>query len=189
MPPSPLPLRAESRIGSWSHCCREQWQPVNHSTTFTKIYLWFIKTSLFHAVGPVQMPMNRNFFRKGSHSHQSFVREVVPPKVAPFTYNCLKAFFSQFFILLTSIAKMVKSAVTLASGKQMPLVGFGLWKVPKETAADTVYNVRVSTALSRPRMLMIYRLSNPDTDFLTVPTTIRMKKKQEKVFAVPLPTA
>lgn len=23
----------------------------------------------------------------------------------------------------------------------MPLVGFGLWKVPAETAADTVYNV------------------------------------------------
>lgn len=36
---------------------------------------------------------------------------------------------------------MVKSTITLASGKEMPLVGFGLWKVPKETAADTVYNV------------------------------------------------
>ncbi|KAJ5341155.1 hypothetical protein N7541_010279 [Penicillium brevicompactum] len=35
---------------------------------------------------------------------------------------------------------MVKSTITLASGKEMPLVGFGLWKVPKETAADTVYN-------------------------------------------------
>ncbi|KAF9732751.1 hypothetical protein PMIN06_007078 [Paraphaeosphaeria minitans] len=32
------------------------------------------------------------------------------------------------------------STVKLASGYDMPLVGFGLWKVPKETAADTVYN-------------------------------------------------
>lgn len=31
--------------------------------------------------------------------------------------------------------------VKLASGHQMPLVGFGLWKVPKESAAETVYNV------------------------------------------------
>ncbi|KUM64053.1 hypothetical protein ACN42_g3024 [Penicillium freii] len=35
---------------------------------------------------------------------------------------------------------MAKSTITIASGKEMPLVGFGLWKVPKETAADTVYN-------------------------------------------------
>lgn len=34
------------------------------------------------------------------------------------------------------------ATVKLASGYEMPLVGFGLWKVPKETAADTVYNVR-----------------------------------------------
>lgn len=38
---------------------------------------------------------------------------------------------------------MAKSTITLASGKEMPLVGFGLWKVPKETAADTVYNVSI----------------------------------------------
>lgn len=31
--------------------------------------------------------------------------------------------------------------VTLASGHKMPLVGFGLWKVPAEKAADIVYNV------------------------------------------------
>jgi hypothetical protein len=36
---------------------------------------------------------------------------------------------------------MSKDTVKLASGQQMPLVGFGLWKVPKETAADTVYDV------------------------------------------------
>ncbi|PTB36154.1 hypothetical protein M441DRAFT_83999 [Trichoderma asperellum CBS 433.97] len=30
--------------------------------------------------------------------------------------------------------------VKLASGHQMPLVGFGLWKVPKESAAEIVYN-------------------------------------------------
>ncbi|KAJ4352072.1 uncharacterized protein N0V89_007418 [Didymosphaeria variabile] len=29
------------------------------------------------------------------------------------------------------------SIVKLASGHGMPLVGFGLWKVPRETAADT----------------------------------------------------
>ncbi|KAF6829469.1 aldo/keto reductase [Colletotrichum musicola] len=35
---------------------------------------------------------------------------------------------------------MAKNSITLASGKEMPLVGFGLWKVPRETCADTVYN-------------------------------------------------
>jgi D-xylose reductase len=40
---------------------------------------------------------------------------------------------------------MAQSTVTLASGKEMPLVGFGLWNVPKETAAETVYNVSIST--------------------------------------------
>ncbi|KAL7948828.1 Aldo/keto reductase [Trichoderma barbatum] len=35
---------------------------------------------------------------------------------------------------------MGRATVTLASGHEMPLVGFGLWKVPKETAAETVYN-------------------------------------------------
>jgi diketogulonate reductase-like aldo/keto reductase len=44
---------------------------------------------------------------------------------------------------------MVKSTITLASGKEMPLVGFGLWKVPKETAADTVYNVSITFGLSK----------------------------------------
>ena len=36
---------------------------------------------------------------------------------------------------------MTQETIKLASGHQMPLVGFGLWKVPKESAADTVYNV------------------------------------------------
>ncbi|KAK5230004.1 hypothetical protein LTR72_001539 [Exophiala xenobiotica] len=35
---------------------------------------------------------------------------------------------------------MAIDKVTLASGHQMPLVGFGLWKVPADKAADTVYN-------------------------------------------------
>ncbi|KAK9233841.1 NADP-dependent oxidoreductase domain-containing protein [Lipomyces kononenkoae] len=36
---------------------------------------------------------------------------------------------------------MVSSTfLTLASGYQMPQVGFGLWKVPRETTAETVYN-------------------------------------------------
>ncbi|OQD89995.1 hypothetical protein PENANT_c002G11066 [Penicillium antarcticum] len=51
---------------------------------------------------------------------------------------------------------MAKSAITLASGREMPLVGFGLWKVPKETAAETVYNA---------------------TDSSTAPTTTKTRKK------------
>lgn len=39
---------------------------------------------------------------------------------------------------------MSKTTVTLASSHEMPLVGFGLWKVPKATAAETVYNVSLS---------------------------------------------
>ncbi|KAH8646876.1 putative aldo-keto reductase [Xylariales sp. PMI_506] len=35
---------------------------------------------------------------------------------------------------------MASTTIKLASGHEMPLVGFGLWKVPKENAADTVYN-------------------------------------------------
>ncbi|KAK5064971.1 hypothetical protein LTR84_000806 [Exophiala bonariae] len=35
---------------------------------------------------------------------------------------------------------MTASTVKLASGHEMPLVGFGLWKVPAETAADVVYD-------------------------------------------------
>ncbi|ORX93907.1 putative aldo-keto reductase [Clohesyomyces aquaticus] len=35
---------------------------------------------------------------------------------------------------------MPQGTIELASGHEMPLVGFGLWKVPKESAADTVYN-------------------------------------------------
>lgn len=35
---------------------------------------------------------------------------------------------------------MSKATTTLASGHSMPLVGFGLWKVPRETCADIVYN-------------------------------------------------
>ncbi|KAF3767712.1 Aldo/keto reductase [Cryphonectria parasitica EP155] len=34
---------------------------------------------------------------------------------------------------------MTKS-ITLSSGYEMPLVGYGIWKVPKENAADSVYN-------------------------------------------------
>ena len=35
---------------------------------------------------------------------------------------------------------MTLSTTTLASGHKMPLVGFGLWKVPADSCADTVYN-------------------------------------------------
>ena len=37
---------------------------------------------------------------------------------------------------------MAPSTIKLASGQEMPLVGFGLWKVPGDQAADTVYNVQ-----------------------------------------------
>jgi D-xylose reductase len=30
--------------------------------------------------------------------------------------------------------------IKLNNGKEMPQVGFGLWKVPNDTCADTVYN-------------------------------------------------
>ncbi|KAF4954286.1 hypothetical protein FGADI_5374 [Fusarium gaditjirri] len=35
---------------------------------------------------------------------------------------------------------MAPSPVKLASGHEMPLVGFGLWKVPADQRAETVYN-------------------------------------------------
>lgn len=35
---------------------------------------------------------------------------------------------------------MVSPTIKLNSGHEMPLVGFGLWKVDNATAADTVYN-------------------------------------------------
>lgn len=35
---------------------------------------------------------------------------------------------------------MVSPTIKLNSGHDMPLVGFGLWKVDNATAADTVYN-------------------------------------------------
>ena len=38
---------------------------------------------------------------------------------------------------------MTVDTVALASGHKMPLVGFGLWKVPADKAADVVYNVRL----------------------------------------------
>lgn len=48
------------------------------------------------------------------------------------------------FVSCQATLTMGKSTVKLASGYQMPLVGFGLWKVPCDQAADTVYNVRLS---------------------------------------------
>ncbi|KAK7998233.1 helix-loop-helix DNA-binding domain-containing protein [Apiospora arundinis] len=50
--------------------------------------------------------------------------------------------------MLNSIRKLATSAIKmasvpsikLASGHKMPLVGFGLWKVPRESCADTVYD-------------------------------------------------
>lgn len=35
---------------------------------------------------------------------------------------------------------MTSPTIKLNSEHQMPLVGFGLWKVTNETCADTVYN-------------------------------------------------
>ncbi len=42
---------------------------------------------------------------------------------------------------------MVSDTVTLASGHKMPLVGFGLWKVPGDKAADIVYHVSVNSSI------------------------------------------
>lgn len=36
---------------------------------------------------------------------------------------------------------MTVDTITLASGRKMPLRGFGLWKVPADKATDIVYNV------------------------------------------------
>jgi D-xylose reductase len=41
----------------------------------------------------------------------------------------------------------MSTTVKLASGHDMPLVGFGLWKVPAEKAAETVYNVSLNVTL------------------------------------------
>ena len=38
------------------------------------------------------------------------------------------------------MAKVNVPNVKLNDGRDMPLVGFGLWKVPNESAADIVYN-------------------------------------------------
>lgn len=50
---------------------------------------------------------------------------------------------------------MPVSTIKLASGHDMPLVGFGLWKVPAEQAAETVYNVG---------LVKFYNLSYPVVD-------------------------
>lgn len=51
-----------------------------------------------------------------------------------------------FFHIISSLTDvtMAPSTIKLASGHEMPLVGFGLWKVPADQAAETVYNVCVS---------------------------------------------
>ncbi|KIV80313.1 hypothetical protein PV11_07824 [Exophiala sideris] len=40
----------------------------------------------------------------------------------------------------SNTSNMTVDTVTLASGHKMPLVGFGLWKVPADKASDIVYN-------------------------------------------------
>ncbi|KXT17496.1 hypothetical protein AC579_3218 [Pseudocercospora musae] len=41
---------------------------------------------------------------------------------------------------IRNYAKMASPQIRLNNGKQMPLVGFGLWKVNNDTCADQVYN-------------------------------------------------
>lgn len=43
-------------------------------------------------------------------------------------------------VTVTPTATMLSPTTKLSSGYDMPLVGFGLWKVSPETCADTVYN-------------------------------------------------
>ena len=88
---------------------------------------------------------------------------------------------------------MTKSTITLASGKEMPLVGFGLWKVPKETVADTVYNVRILPSywktFIKTKSLKQNRPLKRDTDCSTAPMTTRTKRKPAMVSAARLPMA
>jgi len=51
--------------------------------------------------------------------------------------------------------------IKLNNGKEMPQVGFGLWKVDKETCADTVYNAikagyRLFDSAAGELILLIY---------------------------------
>jgi hypothetical protein len=57
---------------------------------------------------------------------------------------------------------MTVKTVTLASGHKMPLVGFGLWKVPADKAADIVYNVS-DDSLGRLISEMPWRASFPNS--------------------------
>lgn len=50
----------------------------------------------------------------------------------------------------TKMVSNMKSTITLASGQEMPIVGFGLWKVPKETTAEAVYNASPLQSSPRP---------------------------------------
>lgn len=59
--------------------------------------------------------------------------------------------------LLTLV--MAQSTIKLISGYEMPLVGFGLWKVPATQAADTVYNVRIRTCSA-----LVGRLDRKEAD-------------------------
>lgn len=56
---------------------------------------------------------------------------------------------SFLFHIISSLTDvtMAPSTIKLASGHEMPLVGFGLWKVPADQAAETVYNVCASIRL------------------------------------------
>lgn len=44
-------------------------------------------------------------------------------------------------LIITTLTMAPSGTIKLASGHEMPLVGFGLWKVPADQAAETVYNV------------------------------------------------
>ncbi|TKA72092.1 putative NAD(P)H-dependent D-xylose reductase xyl1 [Cryomyces minteri] len=43
-------------------------------------------------------------------------------------------------LISRTYANMVSPTIKLNNGREMPLVGFGLWKVNNDTCADTVYN-------------------------------------------------
>ncbi|KAF7188803.1 putative NAD(P)H-dependent D-xylose reductase xyl1 [Pseudocercospora fuligena] len=52
----------------------------------------------------------------------------------------VKPQFIQTRASIRNYAKMASPQIKLNNGKQMPLVGFGLWKVNNDTCADQVYN-------------------------------------------------
>jgi hypothetical protein len=71
------------------------------------------------------------------------------------------------------------------SDQKIPQVGFGLWKVAPEAAADLVYNVSQTlffVSFSKSNTEIFFRQLSRDTDSLTVPTITATKRRPDKAF-------